>query len=73
MRVYREKIEARSEGVSLYTFLKISPWKINILKKTKLGPKELNEVDDINIKRMLLNLANILKSTTEMSKKNEKK
>ena len=39
MKVYKGKIEARSEGIiSLYTFLRISPRKINILKKTKLGP-----------------------------------
>ena len=38
MRVYRGKIKARSEGISLYTFLRISSRKINILKKTKLDP-----------------------------------
>ena len=51
MRVYREKIEARSEGVSLYTFLRISPWKINILKKTKLDSKELKEANNMNVKK----------------------
>ena len=61
--------ESRSEGISLYTFLRISPRKINILKKTKLGRRELNEVDDINVEKMLLNTTNVLKSTTEMSKK----
>ena len=35
MRVYRGKIEARNEGISFYTFLRISPRKINILKNTK--------------------------------------
>ena len=69
MRVHRGKIVARSEGISLYTFLRISPRKINILKKTKLGPRELNKVHDMNVKKLLLNLTNILKSTTEMSKK----
>ena len=69
IRVYRGKIDARREGISLYTFLKISPRKINILKKTKLGRRELNEVDDINVEKMLLNTTNVLKSTTKMSKK----
>ena len=59
MRVYRGKIEARNEGISLYTFLRISPRKINILKKTKLGPRELNELNVMNVKKMLLNLTNI--------------
>ena len=30
MRVYKGKIEARNESISLYTFLRISPPKINI-------------------------------------------
>ena len=68
-RVYRGKIEARSEGISLHTFLRISLRKINILKKTKLDPRELNELDDVSVKKLLLNLANILKSTTKMSEK----
>ena len=63
MRVYKGKIEARNEGIPLYTFLRISPRKINILKKSKLGPRKLNEVDNMNVKKMLLNLRNILKST----------
>ena len=37
-------------------------------KKTKLDPRELNEFDDMNVKKMLLNLTNILKSTAKMSK-----
>ena len=45
------KMEARNEGIFLYTFLRISSRKINILKKTKLGPKELNEVDDMIVKK----------------------
>ena len=73
MRVYKGQIEARSEGISFYTFSRISPRKINILKKTKLDPRELNKMDDMNIKKMLLSLTNILKSTIKMSKKNEKK
>ena len=34
MRVYKGKIEARNKGIPLYTFLRISPRKINILRKT---------------------------------------
>ena len=73
MRVYKEKSEARNEGISLYTFFRISPRKINILKKTKLGSRELNELNDMSVKKMLFNLTNILKSTTEMPKKYIKK
>ena len=73
MRVYRGKIEARNEGISLYTFLRISPRKIEILKRAKLGPREPNEVDEMNVKQMLLNLTNILKSTTKNLKKMKKK
>ena len=72
MRVYKGKFEARNErkpSILLYTFLRISPRKINILKRIKLGPVELNEGDDMNVKKMLLDLTNILKSTTKMSKK----
>ena len=72
MRVYKGKIEARNEKISLYILLRISPRKINILKKTKLVPRELNKVDDMNVNKMLLNLTNILKSTTKMSKKRKK-
>ena len=69
MRVYREKIKAKNEGIPLYTFLRISPRKINILKETKLGSRELNVVDDMNVKKMLLNVMNILKSTTKKKSK----
>ena len=72
MRVYRGKIEARSEGISLYTFWTISLRKINILKKTKLDPRELNELNDMHVENILLNLTDILKSTTEMPKKMKK-
>ena len=72
MRVYRGKIEARSEGISFYTFLRISPRKINILKKTKLSPRELNELNDMNAKKKLFNLTNILKPIIEMPKKRKK-
>ena len=69
MKVHRGKSEARSEGILLYTFLRISPRKINILKKSKLDTVELNEFDNINLLRTLLNLTNILKSITKMPKK----
>ena len=59
-RVYKGKIEPGNESIPLYTFLRIFLRKINILKKTKLGPIEFNAVDDKNIKEMLLNLTNIL-------------
>ena len=51
MRVYKGKVEARSEGISLYTFLRISPRKIIILRKTKFYQREFNEVNDMNIKK----------------------
>ena len=44
-------MEARNEGISLYTFLRISPRKINILRKTKLGLRELNEVNYMNVEK----------------------
>ena len=69
MRVYKGKIEARNEGIPLNTFFRISTRKINILKKTKLDSRELNKIDDMNVKKALLNLTNILVSTTKMSKK----
>ena len=62
-------MEARNESISFYTFLRITPRKINISKKTKLGPREFNELGDMNVKKALLNLADILKSTTKVSKK----
>ena len=73
MRIYRENINTRIEGISLYVFLNISPRKINIFKKTKLDSGELNAVNDMNVKKMLLNLTNILKFTTKMPKKMKKK
>ena len=51
MRVYKGKIEARNKGIFLQTFLRISPRKINILEKTKLGPRELNKVSGMNVKK----------------------
>ena len=73
MRVYRGKIEARSEGISLHTFLRTSPRKINIFKKTKLGSRERNELDEMNVQKALLNVTNILKSTKKMPKKMKEK
>ena len=61
--------EARNENILLYTFLRISLRKISILKKTKLNLRELNEVDDMNVKKMQLNLTDILKFTIKMPKK----
>ena len=69
MRVYKGKLGGKSEGIPLHTFLRISPRKIYVLKKTKLGSRELNEVNCMNVKKMPLNLMNVLKSTTKMSKK----
>ena len=59
MRVHREKIEARSEGISLSTFLIISLRKINILRRTKLYPIELHGIYEMHVKPMLLNIMNI--------------
>ena len=66
MRVYKGKMKARNESTFLYTFFRISPQKINILKKSKLGLRELNKLDDTNIKKMLFNLEDILKYTAKM-------
>ena len=73
MRVYRGKSEARNEGISLYTFLTISPRKIDIFKKTKLGSREPDKLNEMNVKKMLSNLTDILKSTTKIPKKKKKK
>ena len=72
MRVYKGKIEARNENIIQHTFLRISSRKINILRKTKLGPRELNEVDHMNVKKIPLNITNVLISATKMSKKQKK-
>ena len=72
MRVYKGKFGGRSEDISLYTFLRISSQKINILKRTKLHTIELNQIYDMNVKKALLILTNILKSTTKMPKKMKK-
>ena len=65
-------MEARNEGIFLYTFSRISPREINILKNPKLSPRELNELNDMNVKKMVFDLTNILKPTTEMPKKMKK-
>ena len=49
-RVYKGKIEVRNESIFLYIFLRISWRKINLLKKTKLDPRELNKLDGMNVK-----------------------
>ena len=67
------KMEARNEHIFLYTFLRISPRKINVLKNPKLGPRKLNEDNDMNVKIVMLVLTNILKSTRKTSKKKMKK
>ena len=72
MRVYKGKFGGKNEGISLYIFLRIFPRKINILKKNKLGPRELNERCGTNTKKILLNLTNIL-NILQKCQKNEKK
>ena len=51
IRVYTSFFEAKIEGILFYTFLKISPRKINIFKKTKLVPRDLKEMDDMNVEK----------------------
>lgn len=72
MRVYRGKIEARSESNSLYTFLKISPQKINTSKRAKLGPIEVNVAYTLNMKSTQVNITNILNVFIK-SKKSKKR
>ena len=52
MRVYRVKIEAGNNNIPLYTFLRISPRKINTFKKTKFHPIELNAINEMNVKKI---------------------
>ena len=73
MRVYKEKIESRNEGISLYTILRISRRKINIIRKTKLGLIELNEIDGINVKKNTVQFNEYFKIHYKNVKKNEKK
>ena len=51
VRVYKGKFAGRSKSISLHTFLRITLQKINIFKKTKLSPSDLNEMDDMNLKK----------------------
>ena len=65
----RENLEVKTR-VSLCTYF----WgylheKSIFLKKTKLGLRKLNELNDMNVNKMLLNITNVLKSTAKMSKK----
>jgi hypothetical protein len=45
---------------SFVKILKIFLWKIDILKKAKLDMIELNKIYDMNVKNVLVNVANIL-------------
>ena len=73
MRLYKGKIEARDEGIPWYTFLRISLRKINILKKHKLGPRELNELNDVNTKKNAVQYSEYFEIYYKNVKKNEKK
>ena len=73
MRVYKENIEARNEDISLHTFLRISPRKINILKKTRLSPKEFNEMDGMNVKTNATQFNEYFEIYYKKYQKNEKK
>ena len=53
--------------------LKKSLRNINIVKRTKLSSTVLNKVSDLIVKKMLLDLTNILKSTTKVPKNEIKK
>ena len=72
MRVYRGKIGARSKSIFLDTFLKISPRKINIIKKTELDPRECNELNDTNVKNCS-SIWGIFWNLLQKCQKNEKK
>ena len=73
MRVYKGKIEARNEGISLYTFLRISPRKINILKTPKLDPRELYEVNVMNVKKNTVQFNEYFETYYKNTKKKMKK
>ena len=73
MRVYRGKIEAKNNGISFYIFLRISPWKINIFKETKLGLRELNETNDMNAKKNAAQSNKYFETYYRNAKKNAKK
>ena len=73
MRIYWGKIEARKESIFLYTFLRISLRKINISKETKLSPRELNDVDDMNVKKNAAHFKEYFKIYYKNVKKMKKK
>ena len=66
-------MDARNGGAFLYTFSRISPRKINIFKKTKLGPRELNEVNDMYVKKTVGQFNEYFETYYRNAKKNEKK
>ena len=72
-RVYRGKIEARSEGISLHTFLRISLRKISILKRIKMNLIDINELYDMNVKKIASQFNEYFKTYYRNAKKNEKK
>jgi hypothetical protein len=49
--------------------MKINILKINILKITKLDMTELNKIYDMNVRRVLFDIINILLFTTKRSKR----
>ena len=69
IRVYTSFFEAKIEGILFYTFLKISPRKINIFKKTKLVPRDLKEMDDMNVKKNAAQYKNYFEIYYKESKK----
>ena len=73
MRVYREKIKAWNEDTFLYTFLAISPRKINILKRAKLHPTELNKRYDMNFEKNTVHYNECFKIYYKNVKKMKKK
>ena len=73
MRVYKGKMDARNGGTFLYIFLSISPRKINISKNSKLGLRELNELDDMNAKKNITQFNQYFETYYINAQKNEKK
>ena len=73
MRVYRGKTEAKLKNILLCTFLRISPRKINILKKNKLGSRELNKFDGMNVKKNVTQFSEYFEIYYENVRKMEKK
>jgi hypothetical protein len=73
MRAYWSFSVANPRIFLFYAFLGISLRKINIFQKTKLDLLGLAEIYNKYKKQPLLNLTNILKSTTKNVKKEKKK